>query len=138
MQKLNISGAVVVDLVWDHGRLKILGENDHLLRRFGQIDVARLSPHEPRETLRESGADEIWVLMGGEANVVLTDLRADSPTKTQFEKVQLHKGNPQAVVIPFGVKALVFAQVESTLLRITSHADDLTPHDKNFQSAGQG
>jgi hypothetical protein len=129
----NISGAELFDLNWKAGRLVVLGENDHLLRRFGQVDVIRLEPGIPLETHRTSGADEIWTLLESEATLQLTDLREESPTLEQKMKITLNGENPQAVLIPFGVAALISASAGAMLLRVSSHADDLFPDDQIFQ-----
>ena len=137
MADTTISGAAIFDLVWKDGRLVVLGENDHLLRRYGQVDVIKLEPGIPLETIRASGADEIWTLLEAEANLRLADLREESPTLDEMLEITLSGENPQAVLIPFGVGAQISTRVGAMLLRVTSHADELFLDDRIFQP-GEG
>ena len=137
MADTTISGAAIFDLVWKDGRLVVLGEDDHLLRRYGQVDVIKLEPGIPLETIRASGADEIWTLLEAEANLRLADLREESPTLDEMLEITLSGENPQAVLIPFGVGAQISTRVGAMLLRVTSHADELFLDDRIFQP-GEG
>jgi hypothetical protein len=128
-----ISGSAVFDLSWKDGRLVAVGENDHILRRFGQVDVVRLAPEYKYINHRVGSADEIWVLIEGQAKLVLSDLRDESPTKGIAQEISLTSENPQAVLIPFGTRAKITSLDGAALLRITSHADELFPDDHIFR-----
>ena len=129
-----ITGMVVLDLEWENGRMVVLQENDHILRRFGQVDVIKLVPNESLETHRVSGADEIWTVLEGEANLRLTDRREESPTVDQSMEIKLSEETPRAVLIPFGVLGQISSQAGAAVLRISSHADELYPQDRIFMS----
>jgi dTDP-4-dehydrorhamnose 3,5-epimerase len=129
---ISISEVVILDLAWKDGRLIVLQENDHILRRFGQVDVVKIPEGTSLESHRESGADEVWSLLEGEALLKLTDRRQESPSLGQTNEIELNGNTPKAILIPFGVHARIYGQNQSTLLRITTHADELFPDDAVF------
>lgn len=134
----SISGVVMLDLDWKNDRLIVLQEDDHILRRFGQADVVKIAKGMQFETHRNAGADEVWVLLDGEAKLQLTDRRAESPTVDHSIEIVLAGDSPQAVMIPFGVFAQISGEREGTLLRITTHADQLFPDDTVFSQIEKG
>jgi dTDP-4-dehydrorhamnose 3,5-epimerase-like enzyme len=134
---VSISGVVVRDLGWKDNRLVALQENDHILRRFGQIDVVKLEPGKSLETLRKAGADEVWALISGEAILQMADQRHESPTLDQTVEITLNGNSPQAVLIPFGVLAHITGQSAGSLLRLTTHADELFPEEHIFSKGGR-
>jgi dTDP-4-dehydrorhamnose 3,5-epimerase-like enzyme len=129
---VSISGVVIFELEWKDGRLVVLQENDHILRRFGQVDVVKMPEGSSLVTHRGGGADEVWALLEGEALLKLTDRRQESPSLGQTDEFELNGNSPQAVLIPFGVQAQIFGHSRSALLRITTHADELFPKDTVF------
>lgn len=134
---VSISGVAIRDLAWKDDRLVVLEENDHILRRFGQVDVVMLAPGISLDTHRTGGADEVWALLTGEAFLQLTDRRQDSPTVDQTMEMELKDDAPQIVLIPFGVFAQISGQRAGILLRITTHADVLYPEDTVFSEDGE-
>jgi dTDP-4-dehydrorhamnose 3,5-epimerase-like enzyme len=134
---VSISGVAILELGWKEGRLVVLQENNHILRRFGQMDVVKIPEGTSLETHRASGADEVWVLLDGEAVLMLTDQRNESPSLGQSEEIGMNGDTPQAILIPFGVHARISGQSQSTLLRITTHADELFPEDLVFSISGK-
>ncbi|MEN8240761.1 MAG: hypothetical protein ABFS17_02475 [Chloroflexota bacterium] len=130
--KQSISGVKQFQLTWQEGRMQVLSEDDHLLRRFGQLDLVRLQPDTRLSTHRQQGADEIWVIVSGAVELTLTDMREESPTNQAKMEFSLLEENYQGVLIPFGVKAELSSSDSGMLLRLATHADQLTPLDLIF------
>jgi dTDP-4-dehydrorhamnose 3,5-epimerase-like enzyme len=129
-----ISGVKLFELGWQASRLTVLNEDDHLLRRFGQLDLVNLEPGICLITHRKEGADEIWALVNGEAEVQLSDAREESPTFQLSMQISLSVDPPVAVLIPFGLSAEISSVHGGLLLRVSSHADQLFPDDLLFDS----
>jgi dTDP-4-dehydrorhamnose 3,5-epimerase-like enzyme len=135
---VSITGVVILEIGWKDGRLVVLQENDNILRRFGQVDVVKVAEGGSLETHRMSGADEVWSLLNGDAVLVLTDRRQESPTQGLSDEIGLSGNTPQVILIPFGVHAQISGKKQSTILRITTHADELFPEDIVFSNSGKG
>lgn len=118
-----ISDMYVLELQWDQGILTVLKEDDHLLRRFGQIDLVNLTPGGNIEVWREK-ADEIWILFSGEAKIVMEDLRDESPSLNDIVELTLDQDHPKAVLVPFGVKFKLYSSDGAMLLRVGTHQDN--------------
>ena len=129
----SISGLKILGLRWENGKLGVLSEEDHLLRRFGQLDLVKLEPGLTLTTHRVNGSDEIWTLISGEAELMLTDQREESPTNQQTHQVSLNEKQPQVLLIPFGVEVEISSHAGGLLLRVSSHADYLSPADRIFE-----
>ena len=110
----------------------VLSEDDHLLRRFGQVDVLRFEQDSKLTTHRQEGADEIWAIFSGAVELVLTDMREESPTNQTKMEISLAEEIPRGVLIPFGVNAELYCRQPGLLIRLTSHADGLFPGDQIF------
>lgn len=106
-------------------RSVILRNDDHILRRFGALEVLRLSPGKAFSVLRR-GADEVWSLLEGTAEIRLEDRRGDSPTAGTLEVHSLQV--PSRLLIPFGVTAEGRAGASGALLlRLMTHNVDEDP-----------
>lgn len=112
-------------------RWKALRDEDHLLRRFGMVEVLRVEPDlEPYLRVRSS-ADEVWLLIEGRGEFRWRDLRSDSPTHGVEHKLICDK--PTQVLAPFGV-AFGFRPLDgpALLLRISTHDDGLHEGDQRL------
>lgn len=112
--------------------LKVLSENDQLLRRFGQVDFIQLVEQGEGFEIYRKEADEVWVVVEGQARFNLLDRREDSPTQNIQNIIDLSADDPLALLVPFGVRCRVSSIVGGKLIRITTHEDetlagDLTP-----------
>jgi len=110
---------------------KVLKDEDHLLRRFGMIEVLRVEA-EMRPYLRvRSVADEVWVLIEGRGEFRWHDLRLDSPTHGVEHR--LFCENPTQVLAPFGV-AFGFRALDgpALLVRVATHDDGLHGGDRHL------
>lgn len=99
-----------------------LRDDDHLLRRFGQVEVLRMDPDAGPLCRLRSVADETWALLVGSAEFRWRDSRAASPSNGKTFHLLLDE--PTLALVPFGVGFGVRAIEEGTLLvRISSHED---------------
>lgn len=83
--------------------MEILRDDDELLKRFGQASLSKSYPGVIKAFHYHKRQDDIWFFPVGNAQVVLHDMREDSPTKGETNVFYLGEDNPQVVVIPTGV-----------------------------------
>ena len=83
--------------------MEILRDDDELLKRFGQASLSKSYPGVIKAFHYHKRQDDIWIFPVGNAQVVLHDMREDSPTKGATNVFYLGEDNPQIVVIPVGV-----------------------------------
>jgi len=126
--EFEISDMVVRNLDWRNGTLTVIKESDHLLRRFGEVDVVKVEPRGAVQVFRQQ-ADEIWALLSGQVSLHLQDQRQDSPSQGAEVDLDISQDSPQAVLIPFGVLCKVFSTPGATLVRISTHQDGSHPGD---------
>jgi dTDP-4-dehydrorhamnose 3,5-epimerase-like enzyme len=130
---MEINDVVIHDI--GHNKLKsgkfvtILRETDPLLRRFGQFDLLMLDAGEDITFYREK-ADEIWAVVDGHVAVKVEDTRRDSPSYQKQQNEELKGEIPRLIMVPFGVKCVINAELPSTLVRLTTHQDDTHPGDQ--------
>ncbi len=108
----------------DRDGLVLLSENHHILRRFGQLEIRRLTAGPVTSFTRRAIADEVWIPLDGEITFLLQDQRPASPSAEQTMEITIHAGQPQALLIPFGVAFAVKVETPSQTIRLTTHADD--------------
>jgi hypothetical protein len=113
-------------------RRTALSYSDHLLRRFGQADIVHLEAGGRLERREEPTADEVWVLIDGNAAFEWEDRRPSSPTSGG--RASLAAREPITVLVPFGVAFHVTAgNGAAVLLRLSTHADDEERLPKPFR-----
>jgi len=83
--------------------MEILRDDDELLSRFGQASVSMSYPGVIKAFHYHVRQDDIWFFPVGTAQVVLYDLREDSPTKEVTNVFYMGENNPLLLVIPKGV-----------------------------------
>lgn len=83
--------------------MEILRDDDELLKRFGQASLSKSYPGVIKAFHYHKRQDDIWFFPVGNAQVVLHDMREDSPTKGETNVFYLGEDNPQIVLIPTGV-----------------------------------
>jgi hypothetical protein len=106
-----------------------LRDDDHLLRRFGQVEVVQMGPDARPLCRLRSVADEIWALLQGSAELRWRDFREVSPT--QNESFGLKLSEPTLALVPFGVGfGLRSLQLGTTLVRISTHEDGTHEGDR--------
>jgi dTDP-4-dehydrorhamnose 3,5-epimerase-like enzyme len=103
-------------------KFHVLSDQDHLLRRFGQVQVIRKSPGRSETLCLREVADEVWALIEGQVEFAWHDLRQDSPS--QGHRHNLHAETPTLVLAPFGVAFGCRALKDPAfLIRLSTHAE---------------
>ena len=128
--KISIGDVQLLDLRWEDGRLVLLRDEDHLLRRFGQAEVRTFDDTCVTPFVQRAVADEIWVPVNGKAVLHLVDRRAASPDKDGYFRAALDADAPQALLVPFGVAYAIENEQGTTLIRLSTHADGRHPDDE--------
>lgn len=102
-----IAGVTVKKLIRhpdDRGYFQeVLRDDDELLRRFGQASFSKSHPGVIKAFHYHERQDDLWFFPVGNAQVVLHDLREDSPTVGETQVLYMGEDNPLLVVIPIGV-----------------------------------
>lgn len=114
--------------------LVLLRDEDHLLRRFGQVEFRRFSEKQNSEFIIRAVADEIWSCIFGAIEFTLVDLRPASPSENIAKRLTLHTENPQGLLIPFGVAYSIQADENAQAIRVTTHVDGVHNDDKIIAS----
>jgi dTDP-4-dehydrorhamnose 3,5-epimerase-like enzyme len=95
---------------------------DHLLRRFGQAEIVRLAAGALLLQPAQPIADDVWILVDGQAVFEWRDQREASPTHGGVARLDCDE--PVALLVPFGVALSLSTSTGTTLLRLTTHSDD--------------
>jgi len=112
-------------------KFHVLSDEDHLLRRFGQVQVIRKSPGRNEILYLREVADEVWALIEGKVEFAWHDLRQDSPTQDHWH--HLHTETPTLILAPFGVAFGCRALEDSALLiRLCTHAEGVHSGDREI------
>ncbi len=112
-------------------KFHVLRDDDHLLRRFGQVQVIRKSPGRSETLCLREVADDVWALIEGEVEFAWHDLRRDSPSQDHWH--HLRSETPTLVLAPFGVafgcRAL---ENPALLIRLSTHAESVHSGDREI------
>lgn len=82
---------------------EILRDDEGLLERFGQVSMSKTHPGVIKAFHYHERQDDLWFFPVGNAQVVLYDLREDSPTRGKTQVVYMGEDNPLLLLIPKGV-----------------------------------
>jgi hypothetical protein len=130
MNKYPISDMHVFDLTLTGGILTFLREKDHLLRRFGQLDLLDLSPNEKTDFTLRAEADRFFFPINGAVTVNMIDLRCESPTHGGRTNISFDSAKPQGLLVPFGVACSLEVKAAARLIILSTHAES-HPEDRN-------
>lgn len=83
--------------------LEVLRDDDGLLERFGQTTFTVTYPRVIKAFHWHRRQYDLWFMAMGEAQVVLHDLREDSPTYRRTQVIYAGEHAPLLIVIPPGV-----------------------------------
>jgi dTDP-4-dehydrorhamnose 3,5-epimerase len=83
--------------------MELLREDDAMFGHFGQASLSKSYPGVIKAFHYHEQQDDIWYFPFGNAQVVLHDMRPDSPTFRQTEVYYMGEGNPFLLFIPRGV-----------------------------------
>jgi dTDP-4-dehydrorhamnose 3,5-epimerase-like enzyme len=122
--QFSISDVVLLQLSKKGHGLIVLKDSDHLLRRFGQIEILQLEAGSIAPTFLRNFSEEVWSVINGNAIFRLVDRRKASPSENKSDIIELDSGKPQTLLVPFGIEFSIEAIEDSTLVRITTHTDD--------------
>ncbi len=82
---------------------EILREDEGLLRRFGQASLSKTYPGVIKAFHYHKRQDDLWFFPVGHAQVVLHDLRSDSPSRGETQVFYMGEDLPSLLLIPAGV-----------------------------------
>jgi dTDP-4-dehydrorhamnose 3,5-epimerase len=83
--------------------MEILRDDDGLLQRFGQASYSMSYPNVIKAFHYHKKQDDIWFFPKGNAQVVLHDMREDSPTYKETQVFYMGEENQSILLIPVGV-----------------------------------
>lgn len=83
--------------------MELLRVDDPFFRKFGQTSFTLTYPGVIKAFHWHRRQDDLWFVASGMAQVVLYDLREDSPTRGETNVFYLGTNNRQLLVIPAGV-----------------------------------
>lgn len=115
----------VFPLTREAGRLTLLRNSDHLLRRFGQLDMLDLAAGQRSDLAIRGEADRFLFAIDGRLKIAMLDVRTASPTFGARAELSLSAEQPQGVLVPFGVACLVAATTQARLIQLSTHSE---PH----------
>lgn len=121
----------VFALTREAGRLTLLRESDHLLRRFGQLELLDLAAGEQTEYTLRSEADRFIFPISGSVSALLLDLREISPSNGKRAEIALDVANPMGLLVPFGVACSLQAKAVSRLIILSTHSES-HPEDRTI------
>jgi dTDP-4-dehydrorhamnose 3,5-epimerase len=83
--------------------MEVLRDDDQLLKKFGQFSMSQTFPGVIKAFHYHKIQDDLWFFPVGNAQVVLYDIREDSPTKGETNVFYMGEYNPMLLYIPAGV-----------------------------------
>lgn len=83
--------------------MEVLRDDDEMLTRFGQTSYTETYPGVIKAFHWHNKQDDLWFVCKGMAQVVLYDMRKDSPTFKETQVIYAGVDNPVTIVIPIGV-----------------------------------
>jgi hypothetical protein len=104
------------------GRLIILREQDHLLRRFGVLETLSLEPGASTPFNLRAEADQILAPLDGAVDLSLIDMRVESPSHDTRLEIKLSAADSYGLLLPFGVACRMFSADGTRLLRLSTHS----------------
>ena len=127
-----ISDLYLYPLELQDGRLVILHEDQHVLRRFGSLEQVSLDAGATTPFTVRAEADQIWTPLSGQVFAMLVDLRPASPSHGERLEMILDAADPQGLLVPFGVAARLDSPQGASLLWLSTHAA-AHPEDRVLQ-----
>jgi dTDP-4-dehydrorhamnose 3,5-epimerase len=79
---------------------EILRDDEDLLKRFGQASMSKTYPGVIKAFHYHEKQEDLWFFPSGNAQVVLHDLRPDSPTYRQTDVFYMGEDKPILLLIP--------------------------------------
>lgn len=121
--KFLISDMHLFSLQRTEGGTVLLRESDHMLRRFGQLEILDLLAGEKTEFTLRAEADRFVFVISGRCEIKLIDLREHSPSMGVRTRLALDAENPKGLLVPFGVACSMGAVTAARLVHLSTHSD---------------
>lgn len=118
-----IADMLVFPLQREQCQLTLLRNSDHLLRRFGQLDVINIKTGEQTDYTVRAEADRFLFLIDGAAELSLFDMRVQSPSNGKRVALSLTAEKPKGVLVPFGVAYMLYASADTRLILLSTHSE---------------
>lgn len=120
---------------WGRNPATLLSEAQHLLRRFGTLELVQIDEG-AEEAYRVRGeADEILVPIKGATRLEALDLREGSPTQSYAMHIDLSQKDGDAILVPFGVAYRLSTDPSAEVLRVASHREGTHAGDRYLSPA---
>ncbi|AFC32794.1 SpsL [Paenibacillus mucilaginosus 3016] len=112
--------------------MELLREDDEIFNGFGQASLSLSYPGVIKAFHYHAQQDDIWYFPSGQAQVVLHDLRPDSPTYKQTDVYYMGELSPYLLFIPRGVAHgyRVLGHLPATIVYFTNKAYDPADPDE--------
>lgn len=114
---------------------EILRDDDGLLERFGQASMSKTYPGVIKAFHYHERQDDLWFFPAGNAQVVLYDLREDSPTYRETNVFYMGEDYPILLLIPKVVAHGYRTLGERPAIIVyftTEHYDAMNPDEKRI------
>lgn len=118
-----ITDLLVLPLQPEEGGLTLLSNQQHLLRRFGQLQLLELAPGQRSAASLKGEADRFYFVIAGEARIALEDLREHSPSRGAKDEVTLAAEQPQGLLAPFGVAVRLSSERGARVIVVSTHSE---------------
>ncbi|MCS7458839.1 dTDP-4-dehydrorhamnose 3,5-epimerase family protein [Paenibacillus doosanensis] len=112
--------------------MELLRNDDEMFERFGQASMSMSFPGVIKAFHYHQLQDDIWYFPSGHAQVVLHDMRPDSPSYRQTDVYYMGENQPYLLFIPRGVAHgyRVLGGGPATILYFTNLAYDANHPDE--------
>lgn len=116
-----ISGLTIFQVKQEKDHQILISDSDHLLRRFGQLDLIHLNKDQKYEYRQRKIADEIIFVDQGNLKLEVLDLRSASPSTGVRLTVNIQESSMDAILIPFGVAYSLSTPNSARVIRLATH-----------------
>ncbi len=130
-----ISDVKVFSLKQNEDRLLILSENDHLLRRFGKLEVVNFSANTGSQFHLMKNADQIMALIEGNLTLELIDLRKISPSFGSKMLIKMSDSKARGILVPFGVASSISSEQNGKVIWLSTHANEDSSNDQILEQS---
>jgi hypothetical protein len=111
-----------INLEGGAAHLRLLAHSNHLLRRFGVVELFRLPAGATFGPRLQPVADDAWVLESGAADLFWRDERLGSPTRGGQHRWRALP--PLLWLVPFGVAFGMRCSQPCVLIRLSTHEQE--------------
>ena len=126
----------VFPLTRQGGRLTLLRNSDHLLRRFGQLELLDLAAGQRSALPVRGEADRFLYSISGAVNALLLDVRPTSPSHGAQASMTLTSDDPRGLLVPFGVACSLEAISRVMVIQLSTHSES-HPSDRALNAEEQ-